>query len=126
MRPCFRLRRRAHALAVALIVCGLLPMTAPTAARQEAAPVVGHPRLWITADDLPRLASWATDANPLWRDGLAVLAETAKAEMDAGTVPGDDPGDYVAGNSEAYAELFAFFSLVHPDEVARQDYAQRA
>ncbi|MEA2593585.1 MAG: hypothetical protein QOF01_54, partial [Thermomicrobiales bacterium] len=126
MPPRHRRRRRAHALAVALFLVGLLPLTAPTAARQDAVPVAGHPRLWITADDLPRLRSWATDANPFWRDGLAVLAETAKAEMDAGALPDDDPGDYVAGNSEAFAELFAFLSLIHPDEAAGQDYAQRA
>src|SRR4051794_35052347 len=104
MRLRLRLRRRAHALAVALIVVGLLPLTAPTAARQDAAPVAGHPRLWITGDALPRLRSWASDANPFWRDGLAVLADAAKAEVDAGTVAADDPGDYVAGNTEAYAE----------------------
>src|SRR6185312_4465650 len=26
-----------------------------------------HPRIWITADDLPRLRSWATPSNPVYR-----------------------------------------------------------
>ena len=34
----------------------------------------GHPRLWLRADDLPRLRSWANESNPLYRDGLAILA----------------------------------------------------
>src|SRR4051812_42582818 len=28
-------------------------------------PVLGHPRLWITAKDLPRLQSWASASNPI-------------------------------------------------------------
>ena len=37
------------------------------------APLPGHPRLWVRAEDLPRLRSWAVDSNPLYRNGLAVL-----------------------------------------------------
>jgi hypothetical protein len=87
-----------------------------------------HPRLWVRAEDLPRLRSWATDSNPLWSEGLRPLGEFARQEMDAGNLPGGDDG----GNTweqypnEMYAELFAFLSLVHPDEAARADYAQRA
>jgi hypothetical protein len=105
---------------------GLRP--AATAPRTQSTPVTSHPRLWLTADDLPRLRSWATDANPMWRDGLAVLAEEAKAEMDAGTVPGEDSGDdaWEEYPTEGYAEFFAFLSLVHPDAAARADYARRA
>src|SRR5688500_13846017 len=115
MPPRDRRRLRAYALAFALFLVGLVPLTALTAYRQDGLHGAGHPRLWITADDLPRIRSWATDANPFWRDGLAVLAESAKAAMDAGPLPDDDPGDYVAGNSETFAELFAFLSLIHPD-----------
>ncbi len=91
-------------------------------------PVTSHPRLWITQDDLPRLRGWATDANPIWRDGLAPLIERMKADMDAGTVPGEDDGldTYQPYPTESYAEFFAFLSLVHPDEAARADYAERA
>jgi hypothetical protein len=91
-------------------------------------PVTDHPRIWITAADLPRLRGWATAANPLWRDGLLALAEELKADMDAGHVPGEDTGsnDWEEYPTENYAELFAFMSLVHPDEADRGDYAERA
>ncbi len=101
------------------------------AARDESTtvvPVTGHPRLWLTAEDLPRLRGWATEANPLWKDGLLALAETLKGDMDAGRVPGNDGGSkaWEEFPTENYAELFAFLSLIHPDEVSRQDYAERA
>jgi len=90
-------------------------------------PVSTHPRLWIRADDLPRLRSWASDANPVYRDGLALLAERAKQDMDGGNVR-SDPGNsgYTDYPTEMYAELFAFMSLISPNEAARNDYAQRA
>ncbi|MEZ5670539.1 MAG: hypothetical protein R3F55_24510 [Alphaproteobacteria bacterium] len=92
------------------------------------APRADHPRLWLTADDLPRLRSWATADNPIWRDGLAPLAERMKADMDEGRVPGEDTGQryWEAYPTESYAELFAFLSLVDPDPAARADYAARA
>ncbi|HYN43079.1 MAG TPA: hypothetical protein VE129_14985, partial [Thermoanaerobaculia bacterium] len=105
----------------------LLTLLAPAAGAQ---PLASHPRLWVTAADLPRLRSWATDANPVYRDGLARLAATARAEMDAGAVPGPDAenGGYAYSEepAETYAELFAFLSLVSPNEAERSDYAQRA
>jgi hypothetical protein len=128
-------RSRRHLVALfilPLLLSGLpvasLPGATAAVPRAKIEPVTSHPRLWITADDLPRLRSWATDANPFWRDGLAVLAEEARSEMDAGTVPGEDSGDdaWEEYPTEGYAEYFAFLSLVHPDEAARQDYAQRA
>lgn len=87
-----------------------------------------HPRLWLTAADLPRLRSWATDSNPLYRDGLALLAERAKQDMDEGRVPDDDCGNvgYEEYPTESYSELFAFLSLVDNDPAARADYARRA
>ncbi len=92
------------------------------------APVTSHPRLWLTEDDLPRLRSWATDANPVWRDGLLVLADAMTAKMDDGLIPGGDTGgpSYEELPAENFAELFAFLSLVHPDEDTRTDYANRA
>lgn len=89
--------------------------------------VTTHPRLWIRADDLPRLRSWASDANPIYAEGLALLAERAKQDMDAGRVQ-TDPGNsgYTDYPTESYAELFAFMSLISPSESARADYAQRA
>jgi len=87
-----------------------------------------HPRLWITSADVTRLRGWATNANPLYVDGLLPLAERAKTDMDEGRVPAEDCGQraYTEYPSEAYAELFAFLSLIDPDPTARAAYAQRA
>lgn len=86
-----------------------------------------HPRLWLTPDAVTRLRGWATEANPLWGDGLALLAERARTDMDAGRVPNDDCGGtaYEEYPTESYAELFAFLSLIHPDAAQRADYATR-
>ncbi len=90
-------------------------------------PVTGHPRLWLSGADLPRLRSWATDANPLYRDGLKVLAARAKAEMDRGDVARDcGSREWEEFPTEMYAELFAFMSLVESDAAVQSDYAQRA
>jgi len=90
--------------------------------------VTGHPRLWLRAEDLPRLRSWATNSNPMYRDGLAVLAASAKSDMDAGIVPNQDSGDNTWDQypTEMYAELFAFMSLIENDSSTRNDYAERA
>ncbi|MCA0351155.1 MAG: hypothetical protein LCH85_04095 [Chloroflexi bacterium] len=87
-----------------------------------------HPRLWLTQADLPRLRAWASDTNPMYRDGLKLVAEEAKITMDAGDVPTRDCGstEYEEFPTEMYAELFAFMSLIDPNEAARADYAQRA
>ena len=87
-----------------------------------------HPRLWLTESDLPRLRTWASTSNPLWRDALKPLAERAKTEMDRGDVPRRDCGstEYEAYPTESYAELFAFMSLVENDAALRADYASRA
>jgi hypothetical protein len=119
----------------ALTVAGAGAMTAlagwPRSTGAQSGPVqpaAGHPRLWLTGDDLPRLRSRATAANPLWQDGMLYQAETMKAAMDEGLVPAQDLGGlaYEQYPSENYAEFFAFMSLVDPDEAAREDYAQRA
>ena len=91
-------------------------------------PQNGHPRLWLTAAELPRLRSWAVASNPLYADGLALLAERAKGEMDEGRVPDQDCGNvgYEEYPTEMYAELFAFLSLVENDAATRTDYANRA
>jgi len=101
--------------------------TGPTAL-PTLAPQSGHPRLWLTAAELPRLRSWAVASNPLYADGLALLAERAKSEMDEGRVPDQDCGNvgYEEYPTEMYAELFAFLALVENDATARADYANRA
>src|SRR5215203_4276398 len=59
---------------------------------------------------------------------MASLIERMTADMDTGTVPGQDDGldTYQFYPTESYAEFFAFLSLVDPDEAARADYAERA
>lgn len=103
-------------------------VTSAPAQPARPAALTSHPRLWLKATDLPRLRSWAVDTNPLYKNGLLALATQAKAEMDGGKVPKDDPGTttYVDYPTEMYAELFAFMSLVTSDPSARDDYAKRA
>lgn len=103
-------------------------LTSPATAFLPTQPVTGHPRLWIRAEDLPRLRSWAADSNPVYRDGLAFLAAQAKADMDAGHLPAEDDGSpgWHQYPNEKYAALFAFLSLISPDSAARDDYARRA
>ena len=49
-------------------------------------PVTGHPRLFVREADVERLRSWASADNPLYAQGLAVLAARAKADVDEGRV----------------------------------------
>ena len=101
------------------------PATSPNV---PSSPATDHPRLWITTADLPRLRGWATAGNPLYADGLLPLAERAKSDMDEGRVIGEDCGQrgYSEYPSEAYAEFFAFLSLIDPSPTERAAYAQRA
>src|SRR5690349_17716008 len=112
-----------------------LPTAAASTAELAVAPVGGHPRLWLTAADLPRLRGWATSQNPLYRDGLRLALDNAVATYDKEFFPGGnenptwpDPGTqgWVGRSTEAYAEFFAFLSLVDPDETARARHAERA
>lgn len=100
-----------------------------------AAPVTSHPRLWLTSNDIPRLRSWAVPSNPIYQNGLHALALEAIDLMDnpgigqpGNRLPGQDNGGngYTPYYTEAYAQLFAFMSLVDNDPTARADYAQRA
>jgi len=97
--------------------------------------VDAHPRIWITPTDLPRLRSWANDKNPVWKDGLSKALAQAIEIYDKEFYPGGQPNpklpddgidNWVARNTEAYAELFAFMSLVDPSEAARPKHAERA
>lgn len=107
------------------LVAVLLSLSFSTTTAQSQ---TAHPRLWITPTSLETYRSWATDSNPIYTESLLPLAERAKEEMDAGEVAAGDLGsnayeDYVTEN---YATLFAFMSLIHPDEAQRADYAARA
>jgi hypothetical protein len=119
------------AFGVALAFASML-----TAFAAHANPATDHPRLWLNSSDLPRLRSWATSANPMYKDGLLVAANAAKAYADARwnyaiQMPSSgwrDTGStsWEGDNTEAYAEFFAFMSLIDPDPAARPQWAQRA
>lgn len=87
-----------------------------------------HPHLWVTTQDLPHLRMWAAQNNPLYAESLQVLANEAAAWMDEGIIPAQDTGDnsYEEYPTESYALLFAFMSLIEPDESSQQEYAQRS
>jgi hypothetical protein len=108
--------------------CVLIVLLSSFAEFAGAEPLTGHPRLWVRGDDLSRLRSWATSANPIYKNGLAVVASQAKADMDSGLVPDEDNGgtSWTQYPTEMYAELFAFMSLIGPNQTIRDDYAQRA
>lgn len=104
-------------------------------------PVSGHPRLWLTAADLPRLQSWATASNPVYQESLPVLnvaissyyscfpgqALGAKNPTPAANYPdlGDTQG-YQGVLTEECAMILAFHSLIDPNPANRIQYAQAA
>jgi len=95
----------------------------------DPAPITTHPRLLLTAADVPRLRSWAVASNPIWANGLGSIATRSRADMDSGKIPAQDTGSaysYTPYAVESYAMLFAFLSLVDADETTRADDAKRA
>lgn len=104
-----------------------------------AAPVSTHPRLWLTQADLPRLRSWAAPSNPMYAQGLLPALQAAIGTYNNVFFPGGQPNPNwmtqavdnggtttSAYPAEAYAEFFAFMSLVDNDPNARILHAQRA
>jgi hypothetical protein len=102
----------------------------------EAAPVTDHPRLWVNSGDLARLRSWAVPGNPMYANGLLAAANAAKADVDAKwnwstglpSAAWNDTGstNWEGEVTEAYAEMFAFMSLVDPSAANRTQWAMRA
>ena len=88
--------------------------------------VTGHPRIWITASDLPRLRAWAVASNPMYAQGLQKIAIRAKSDMDSNQIVCTTTISETINFCETTAELFAFMSLVDPVSAERADYAQRA
>lgn len=92
--------------------------------------LIGHPRLWIRATDVPRLQSWAANPNNRVFSDLQTVALYYRNRMDQGIVPGQDNGegdnDNIPNPSESYAETFALMSLVDPNVSLRADWAKRA
>lgn len=126
---------RVSVSAMVALVLTVLPLPTPTGtvpqvdeAAGQVVSLSGHPRLWIRVSDLPRLRSWAVASNPIYGQGLEPVASIARADMDTGRVPGQDSGsdDYEQYATEKYAALFAFMSLIAPDQATRDDYGGRA
>lgn len=111
-----------------LLLVSLTVLLAGTTFAQGERPSVGHPRLWINQDTLPLMQARATADNPIWSEGILVLAEELRGYMDDGTLARGDNGEYAWTEypGENVAMLFAFVSLMHPDAAERADFAQRA
>ncbi len=88
--------------------------------------VIGHPRIWITANDLPRLRAWAVSTNPMYAQGIQKIAIRAKSDMDSNQLVCTTTISETINFCETTAELFAFMSLVDPVSAEASDYAQRA
>jgi hypothetical protein len=112
------------------VASGVLFLAACSTSPEHKAPqpVSGHPRLLVREADLDQLRKWASDSNPVYKDGLSVLVGKAKKSMDDGHVPDEDAGSnaYETYPTEWYAELFAFMSLIERDQSTRDDYGRRA
>ena len=99
-------------------------------------PVSVHPRLWLTPADVTRLQGWATDSNPIYKQGLRPVLEHALNIYNTQFFPGGtanrkwpDPGDvqgYTGSLAEEYAMILAFNSLIDPNPANRSQYAQAA
>jgi hypothetical protein len=85
-----------------------------------------HPRIWVRAADLPRLRSWASPSNPVYKSGLEAVAVEAKKTFDPQALEKGSECSIRGIFCETYAELFAFMSLVAPDPAQRKDYGERA
>ncbi len=109
-------------------------IAAVTVFQAHGATLTTHPRLWITQADLPRLRSWAVNSNPIYKNGLLAAANTAAAHADkhwnytAGKPDSgwQDDGDvnWEGDDTEAYAEFFAFMSLIDPSPAKRDGLGQ--
>ncbi len=98
-------------------------------------PITSHPRLWFNQTDLPRLRSWATASNPMYQSGLKVALDSALVTYNTKFFPGGQPNpiwpdsgssNWEQYDTEAYAEFFAFLSLVDSDPQARIQHAVRS
>ncbi|APR87240.1 Serine/threonine kinase associate protein KapC [Minicystis rosea] len=91
--------------------------------------------MWIRQSDLPKLRSWANASNPMWTKAIQPALQQAINTYNTQYFPGGqenpswpDPGtdQSVLYATEAYAEMFAFASLIDPDVNARTTHANRA
>src|SRR5262249_43209432 len=109
-------------------------------------PVATHPRLWITANDIARLRGWAVPSNTIYQNGMLPLVTQADQVYKTYSFPGGvaaspwpDAGDLdgygllsggggpaLTSNTEQWAVVLAFNSLIDPDPDKRILYAQEA
>jgi len=109
---------------------------APPAFTNVPQPVTGHPRLWITPADLPRLQSWAVSTNAIYQQGIVPLLDQCVGDYQTQFFPNGAPnpvypdlGDsqgYTGLLSEQYMMVFALNALIDPSASARIQYAQYA
>jgi hypothetical protein len=141
---------KAMAMRISLLLAGVLMpglVTCGLAAETAAGPLTSHPRLWVTGEDLPRLRSWSTMDNPMYAKATSVTLKEAVEKYNSAFYPDgkenpkwvyDDTTNYdlppalddgAQANTrsgvvtEAYAEFFAYMSLVDPDAAKRELYA---
>jgi hypothetical protein len=109
---------------------------APPAFTNVPQPVTGHPRLWFTPADLPRLQSWAVSTNAIYQQGLVPLLNKCVSDYNTQFFPNGAPnpvypdfGDsqgYTGLLSEQYMIVLAFNALIDPNLSARIQHAQQA
>src|SRR5688572_3784060 len=100
----------------------------PAKPRGPVKEATGHPRLFVREQDVQRLRGWATAQNPLFANGLKPLIDQCVQNMDKGLLK-DDPGSaggYTEHSTEAFAMLFAFWSLIAPSQGERDSFAKRS
>ena len=97
-------------------------------------PLAAHPRLWMTPADVTRVQGWATSSNPVYEQGWVPLVQIVENDYNTLFFPGGQPnpnwpdsggvntGSFTAGD----AVVFAFDSLINPNQSARIDDAQKA
>ncbi|MGA2277068.1 MAG: chitobiase/beta-hexosaminidase C-terminal domain-containing protein [Terracidiphilus sp.] len=97
-------------------------------------PIAAHPRLLLTPADVTLLQKRATSSNPVYEQGWVVLVQDAQSDYNTQFFPGGQPnpnwpdsGGVNTGSSTAGdALVFAFDSLINPNQAARIDDAQKA
>lgn len=96
--------------------------------------VATHPRLWFRQADVAKLRSWAVASNPVYVAMQTALA-TANTHYTTKFFPGGQPNGTWPDDggvtwptycTEAYAQFFAFQSVIDPSAANRILYAQRA
>lgn len=96
--------------------------------------VLTHPRILISSNDVPVLQSWAVNSNPVFV-ALQNALNSAIVTYNTKFFPGGNPNPVWPDNgsitwsgyvTEAYAEFFAFWSLIDPVVANRPLHAKRA